>query len=928
MAQYISGIYLMLEGNESAVNTVQMNREPTWITDDPNNNALRYKDNSGVIHKIYEKPTLQQITDNGNITTTNISISGGFSTSIPMLTVGTLGSPSTAWENELGKFVTTLVDANNIPQIFFRNNDNVSSIVLDGNQFAIDSLYHSSGVHLVRNLDTLTQDNDIVYKKYVDDTVSSAQELIQSGEGYILKDRINQYKTLGSGAIDLSLTTSEIIYGGWSDAGAIGVQSFATGYNTKASGIASTAIGSNTLATAWASYAEGDNNEVGRAIQYHDGSIVTSLESFGKTGHAEGSSNFIYGNGHIEGDRNQAGAYIPSYNISGVLIDVNNFVDELNRLYSRIDNTDMGGGTPFNAEWIRLKYGLFLQNNNLYSGLNGIFGTYSHTEGGDNINVGSYGHIEGCRNNVGPFAASSHAEGYGNSVFASDSHVEGYINTVHLNSNASHAEGFRNEIGLSTPDNLGLSGATNSHIEGYENIIYATASTSHVEGYTNKAYSHCSHMEGTDNILNALSSFSHIEGAGNILHFNSPYSHMEGSFNRHFASSQAGHVEGTNNMISSGAESSHVEGYGNAVYMAQTHAEGGGNKAWGNSSHVEGFGNMAGTGRELPQNISGVFQYDLGRLEHDTYTGHGTHAEGITTISSAAGSHSEGTATIAGEVYHYTQPKYNTNGDYIYDEPYSSGTYYGENSHVEGNSTQTLSEGAHAEGLGTIAGSNIPSLEFSGISLVKSTVRSSSFDMAIPDQRLSKGIAAHAEGIHTQALGDASHSEGWNTIASGQYSHAEGAVTRAYGVASHAEGQGCVASGFYSHAGGFYTLATNNSMTAIGKYNDPQSDSIFEIGIGSGELFRYNGLRVNNSGLVFADEATLPMISGAINSVLITKEYADVNYTGSAAPLYGNSASRPTGTVPTGTMYFNTDLGFPMWYNGTWWVNATGAYLM
>lgn len=56
MAQAISGIYLMLEGSEADVQTVSMMREPTWITDDPDNHALRVVDSSGIVHKIYEHP--------------------------------------------------------------------------------------------------------------------------------------------------------------------------------------------------------------------------------------------------------------------------------------------------------------------------------------------------------------------------------------------------------------------------------------------------------------------------------------------------------------------------------------------------------------------------------------------------------------------------------------------------------------------------------------------------------------------------------------------------------------------------------------------------------------------------------------------------------------------------------------------------------
>lgn len=56
----------------------------------------------------------------------------------------------------------------------------------------------------------------------------------------------------------------------------------------------------------------------------------------------------------------------------------------------------------------------------------------------------------------------------------------------------------------------------------------------------------------------------------------------------------------------------------------------------------------------------------------------------------------------------------------------------------------------------------------------------------------------------------------------------------------------------------------------------------------------------------------------------VTRSYMESNTQGL---LVGDTASRPAG-APTGTMYFNTSLGYPMWFNGTNWVNATGAFII
>lgn len=46
-------------------------------------------------------------------------------------------------------------------------------------------------------------------------------------------------------------------------------------------------------------------------------------------------------------------------------------------------------------------------------------------------------------------------------------------------------------------------------------------------------------------------------------------------------------------------------------------------------------------------------------------------------------------------------------------------------------------------------------------------------------------------------------------------------------------------------------------------------------------------------------------------------------------PLAGNTAGRPTGAIPfgplLGMMYFDTDIGKPVWWDGVQWVDATGA---
>lgn len=45
----------------------------------------------------------------------------------------------------------------------------------------------------------------------------------------------------------------------------------------------------------------------------------------------------------------------------------------------------------------------------------------------------------------------------------------------------------------------------------------------------------------------------------------------------------------------------------------------------------------------------------------------------------------------------------------------------------------------------------------------------------------------------------------------------------------------------------------------------------------------------------------------------------------SALTLSGTTANRPTKFLWAGRPYFDTTLGYSIWYNGTIWVTATGA---
>lgn len=204
-----------------------------------------------------------------------------------------------------------------------------------------------------------------------------------------------------------------------------------------------------------------------------------------------------------------------------------------------------------------------------------------------------------------------------------------------------------------------------------------------------------------------------------------------------------------------------------------------------------------------------------------TASGAFSHAEGLRTTASGQHSHAEGNDSTAS----------------------------GPSSHSEGTSTSASGSASHAEGQGTTASGALSHAE--GVSTK------------------AEGMCSHAEGSSTTASGGGSHAEGSMTHAKGDLSHAEGTNTLAEGASSHAEGSNTEAKGKYSHASGFYTQATHSCQYAVGCGNDPQADSLFEVGNGlnaEGNLIddttgvfelktRRNAFRVTNTGYAIVQTA-------------------------------------------------------------------------
>ncbi|MFD2823936.1 tail fiber domain-containing protein [Lacinutrix iliipiscaria] len=150
------------------------------------------------------------------------------------------------------------------------------------------------------------------------------------------------------------------------------------------------------------------------------------------------------------------------------------------------------------------------------------------------------------------------------------------------------------------------------------------------------------------------------------------------------------------------------------------------------------------------------------------------------------------------------------------------------------------------------------------------------------------------------ATGEYATALGYQTTASGQKSFASGVSTIASSSQSTAMGAATIASGFNSVALGLSTRAEAPNTTAIGLYNvgggDPllasPTDPLFEIGNGNyvdgTNDNRTNALTVLRNGTITAPSFEISEITD--NKALITKEFADANYSGGGGVSTGLEA--------------------------------------
>ena len=165
------------------------------------------------------------------------------------------------------------------------------------------------------------------------------------------------------------------------------------------------------------------------------------------------------------------------------------------------------------------------------------------------------------------------------------------------------------------------------------------------------------------------------------------------------------------------------------------------------------------------------------------------------------------------------------------------------------------------------------------------------------------GQAAICFGQNTSASGQNSTASGYGSIASGYTSTASGNYTISGNFASTASGYKTTASGYYSFAGGRSTVAESYGEMSIGVWptlytGDATAwvgaDRIFNVGNGISDGSRSNVLTILKYGDVIAPSLTTAIIASADTKVLITKEYADANYSGGGAYTYSGTSIYPS----------------------------------
>lgn len=277
-----------------------------------------------------------------------------------------------------------------------------------------------------------------------------------------------------------------------------------------------------------------------------------------------------------------------------------------------------------------------------------------------------------------------------------------------------------------------------------------------------------------------------------------------------------------------------------------------------------------GTGKNSVQQTNG----NASGLNSASF-GSGTRSEGNQSFTTGAGNLASGDQAVAnGQRTKATAP--NSKADGMDTEAsgkcssakgqYSRATEYCAD--AGGIETAARGSGSHSRGKYGCASGQASSVEGRGDVAIPETLDLTDNQAIIDFWRntakilLAKGLAAHAGGISTLALGDASCSEGINTIAEGEA----------------------------SHSGGIGTRATAKAQRVDGMYNAEDPTALLIVGNGTSDTERSNAFVVHDDGRATVKKAP------TANMDVVNKLYADnqANTVLSQAKAYADSKNSTT----------------------------------
>ena len=155
-----------------------------------------------------------------------------------------------------------------------------------------------------------------------------------------------------------------------------------------------------------------------------------------------------------------------------------------------------------------------------------------------------------------------------------------------------------------------------------------------------------------------------------------------------------------------------------------------------------------------------------------------------------------------------------------------------------------------------------------------------SSNVAFGDKSVALGCDNYCGGNQSIALGYANYSAGSSSaalgncnISTGNGSFASGTETQAIGDASSTFGTGSIAKGKFSVAAGNQSRANYHNQFIVGKFNNNNPNTFFEVGIGSEEKDRRNGFEVDIYGLASLPSSNIELYkTKGTNKTLLTME--------------------------------------------------------